>query len=122
MASATITLKDKSDANIVYTLVGQTANGALYKNATRPLTTPQTLEFQFLLGSPGSLGNDKVVIILRDSNADATGKVVTLQNRMEMSIPRSTAISTGRIEDMFAQNQALFVDANCEALADALVP
>lgn len=123
MASATITVKDKADANVVFTLVGQTANGALYKDATRSLALPRTLEFQFSLGAPGSLGNDRVTVILRNSvqNSD-TGKVSTIQAKLEVSIPRDSAVTTAMVEDIICHYQALTVDTNAEILADALVP
>jgi len=123
MASATITVVDKAGANVVYSLVGQTSNGALYKVATRSLNVPKTLEFQFSLGQPGSLGNDKVVVILKDSAANATtGLVKTLQVRMEISIPRDAAITTAMVEDNICHWQSLAADAIAEVLADAMVP
>ncbi len=123
MASATITLKDKADANIVYSLVGQTANGASYKDATRALSVPRTLDFQYVLGNPGSLGNDKLVITLKNSAANAdTGLVKTLQLKIEISVPRDSAITTAMVEDIICQLQALSVDANAEIIADAMVP
>ncbi len=123
MASATIVLKDKADANITYSLVGQTANGASYKDATRALSTPRTLDFQFVLGNPGSLGNDKLIVTLKNSAANAdTGLVKTLQLKIEISIPRDSAITTAMVEDIICQLQALCVDANAEILADAMVP
>jgi hypothetical protein len=123
MASASITLKTKADANVVYTLVGQTANGASYKDATRSLALPRTLDFQFVLGNPGSLGNDKIIVILKDSAENAaTGLVKTLQLKIEVSVPRDAAITTTMVEDILCQLQALSVDANAEYLADAIVP
>jgi hypothetical protein len=122
MASATITLKDKADANVVFSLVGQTADGALYRDATRSLALPRTLEFKFNLGQPGSLGNDKITVTIKNSVADSDGKVFTLQEKVELSIPRSTAVTTAMVEDIICHLQALSVEANAESLADALVP
>lgn len=123
MASATITLKDKADANVVFTLVGQTANGASYKVASRALSVPKTLDFEMKLGTPGSLGNDKIIITIKDSAANEdTGLVKTLVAKLEVSVPRDPAITTTMVEDIFCHFVPLFVDANAEALADGLVP
>lgn len=97
MASATIVVVDKAGANQTFSLVGQTSNGALYKDATRALSVPRTLEFQFALGAPGSLGNDKISVIIKNSAANAvTGLVKTLQLKLEISVPRDAAITTDR--------------------------
>lgn len=123
MASATIVVVDKAGANQTFTLVGQTANGALYKDATRSLSLPRTLEFQFVLGNPGSLGNDKIIVTIKNSVQNSTtGKVVTLQCRMELSIPRDAAITTAMVEDMICHWQSLAIDAISENLADGIVP
>jgi len=123
MASATQVVVNKAGANQTFSLVGQTATGALYKDATRSLAEPRTMEFQFNLGNPGSLGNDKISVIIKDSHANATtGKVVTLVCRMDISIPRDSAITTAMVEDIICHWQSLAVDANSEYLADAMVP
>lgn len=123
MASATITVKDKADNNVVFSLVGSTANGATYKVATRELSVPKTLEFEFRIGAPGSLGNDKVIVTLKDSvlNSD-TGLVKTAQLKLEVSIPRDAAITSNVVEDLICHLQALTVDTVAETLADAMVP
>lgn len=123
MASATIVVVNKAGENQTFSLVGQTANGALYKDATRSLAVPRTMEFKFDLGSPGSLGNDKISVIIRDSaQNETTGKVVTLQAKMELSVPRDAAITTAKVEDIICHWQSLAVDAIAESLADAMVP
>lgn len=123
MASATIVVVDKAGANQTFSLVGQTSNGALYKDATRGLSNPRTMEFQFNLGNPGSLGNDKVSVIIKDSHInETTGKVVTLVCRMDVSIPRDSAITSAMVEDIICHWQSLSVDATAEILADAMVP
>jgi hypothetical protein len=123
MASATITLKDKADANIVYTLVGQTDRGATYRNATRALGLPQSLSFSYNLGAPGALGNDRINITLRNSvqNGD-TGLVSTGSVSIQLSIPRDSAWTTTDTEDLLIQLQDLFADANAEDIADGITP
>lgn len=123
MASATLTLTDLADANVVFTLVGQTSNGASYKVATRSLQLPKTLDFQFNIGSPGSLGNDKLIVTLRDSAANATtGKVVTAQAKLEVSVPRDAAVTETIVQDLMAHFTSLLTDARIGNIYDGIVP
>lgn len=123
MASATITLKDEADANVVYTQVGQNETSALYKDATRELALPRTLRFQFKLGNPGAKGNDQIIMKLNNSVENATsGLVSTGSVSVVLSIPRDSAWTNQMSEDLLIQLQDLFADANSIALADGLVP
>jgi hypothetical protein len=123
MSSSSITVKTKADANVVLTLAGQTANGALYLDATRQLAVPKTLSFNYQVGAPGSRGNDKLSVTLKDSAANAiTGEVKTLQAKLEISVPRDAAITRTMVDEIICHFQALSVDAYAEAIAGALVP
>lgn len=123
MASSSITLKDKADANIVYTLVSQTENGAVYRNAARSLGLPQSLRFSTNIGAPGSKGNDRVNITLKNSvQNETTGLVSTGSVSIQLSIPRDSTFSVTDAEDLLVQLQDLFVDANAEDLVDGIVP
>lgn len=123
MPSATLTLHNRAGANVVYTLVGQTSNGAEYKDATRSLALPRTLSFQFILGTPGSLGNDKIVVTFRDTVQNATtGKVVTASAKLEMSAPRDSAMTETFLQDILCEAAHLLVDANVDLIVDGLVP
>lgn len=123
MASATLTLVDLADANVVFTLVGQTANGALYKVATRSLVLPKTLEFQYQLGAPGSLGNDKLIVIIRDTTQNSTtGKVVTSTARLELSVPRDASVTETVMSDLLAHYTSLLTDARIGNIVDGIVP
>lgn len=123
MASSSITLVDLADANVVFTLAGQSEKGAAYKVADRALNVPKTLDFQFNLGSPGSLGNDKLIVTLRDSvqNAD-TGKIVSAQVRVEVSVPRDSAITPTVVSDLLAHITSLFTDARIGNVVSGIVP
>lgn len=124
MASASITLKDKADANIVYTLVGNTDRGAAYRNAARALGLPQSLDVAFNIGNAGSKGNDRISITLRNTVVNSTtGLVSTGSVSIVLSIPRDTAAwSETDSEDLLIQLQDLFTDANAALFADAIVP
>lgn len=123
MASATLTLVDLADANVVFTLVGQTSNGATYKVATRSLSLPKTLDFQYQLGAPGSLGNDKLIVTIADSVANSTtGKVSTARAKLEMSVPRDSAVTETVISDLLAHFTSLLTDARIGNIVDGIVP
>jgi len=123
MASATHVVHTKADADETFTLASTTSTGAIYKVASRALSVPKTLEFKFELGNPGSLGNDKLSVIFRDSAANSTtGLVKTLQVKMEVSVPRDAAITTAMVEDNICHLANLLADAVAENIADAIVP
>lgn len=123
MASSPITLVNLADANQVYTLVGLKANGAAYKMADQELSTPRTLDFENKVGEPGSLGNDSVVVTLRDSRKnDDTGLVKTASLKLILSVPRDAAITNAIVVDMLCQMASLLSDANNAVIADAMVP
>jgi hypothetical protein len=123
MGSATITLKDKADADIVYTKVGETDKGATYRNASRTLGLPQSIGFSFQIGAPGAKGNDRINIVLKNSvvNSD-TGLVSTGSCSIQLSVPRDSEWTTTDSEDLLIQLQDLFTDANAALLADAITP
>lgn len=123
MASSTITLTDKADANIVYSFVGQTDKGSVYRNASRSLGLPQSLDFRYQIGNPGSKGNDRISVSLKNSvqNAD-TGLVSTGSVTIQLSIPRDSEWTQTDSEDLLIQLQDLFTDANAALIADGITP
>lgn len=123
MASATLTLLNRAGANVVYTLVGQTATGALYKDATRTLALPRTLEFQFTLGNPGSLSSDKLKVIFQDTVQNATsGKMYTLKDVVEITAPRDSAVTETFLQDILSQIASLLSSARIDNIIDGIVP
>lgn len=123
MASATITLKNLADANVVYSLVGSTATGALYKDVSRSLALPRTLEFQYNVGNPGAKGNDHLRIILKDTVQNSSTGIISVGSlSIDVSVPRDSAWTQTFTEDLMAALVPLFVDANCATIADAIVP
>lgn len=123
MPSATITLKTKADADVVMTLVGQTPTSAEYKLTSRSLSVPKTMTFKYQLGNPGSLGNDKVFVEIKDSAQNATtGLVKTLGAKLELSIPRDAAITVEMVEDILCHYTSLLTDTNAEKLAAGTTP
>lgn len=123
MASSSLTLNNLADVGVVFTLSGQSSDGALYKVATRSLSLPETLQFQYQLGSPGSLGNDKLIVTIADTTQNATtAKIVTTRLRMEVSVPRDAAATATTVNDLMAILASLLSDARLQNITAAVVP
>jgi len=123
MPSSSITLINKADANIVYNLVGAHAAGATFKDVDRSLALPRTLEFNYKIGQPGALGNDKLIITLKNAlNDTVLGKTVVAQASLEVSVPRAAVVTATVIEDLLCQFASLLTDANAEKINDGVVP
>lgn len=122
MASSTITLKDKADANVVYDLVGQTPTSAVYTNSDRTLGLPEKLTFTYKVGAPGSKGNDRIMCKLENCVEDGDGLVSTGSVTVTLSVPRNSAWTTTFSEDLLIQLQDLFTDANSAVIALAQTP
>lgn len=123
MASSTLALPNLADASITYTLVGQSNSGALYRDATRSLALPRTLEFKYNIGIPGAKGNDKVTVILRDTVQNGTtGLVSTSSASLTMSIARDDSWTETFSNDVLCQVAGLLSDANIAKLVDGLTP
>lgn len=125
MSASTIALADHSSADSTFTLAGATANGALYKDATRSLALPLSLQFAYNLGNPGSKSNDKLVTTIRNSAAHSTtGVVSTASIKVEISIPRDDdAHPAGSAEDLMAFVADLLGHSTWRTeIADGIVP
>lgn len=125
MASATHTLTENdTTTSIAYSLVGSNANGASYKNATRSLALPQTLDFSNSIGSPGSKGNDKLTITLKNSVENGTsGLVSTGSAKLIVSVPRDSAWTATDTADLLYQLHTLLdTAADNDSIADGIVP
>jgi hypothetical protein len=123
MASTTITLKDEADANISYDLVGQSPTGAVYRDSTRSLGLPRSLNFNFAVGAPGAKGNDRITCKLSNSVQNSeTGLVSTGSVTVVLSVPRDESWTIQMSQDMLIQLQDLFADASAITIAAAQVP
>jgi len=97
MAASTLAVKGHDLADVVVSggstvsmaLAAITPKGCIYKDTSRALILPNTVEFLFNIGPIGSKGNDKLIIQTRQTlaNTGATG-FVTGGCRLEMSAPR----------------------------------
>lgn len=106
-----------------FTLVSSTAVGALYRDLTRPLALPRTLEVQYSIGQPGQKGNDRATVKLSNSTLDELEAVRTATVTLGLSAPRNTlwaltdssaaigqlgeVLATAQVKDRIAQGAAI---------------
>jgi len=95
MSSASLTPYKNNSTTQAFTLVSNSATGALYSVASRSLATPYTVQITRKVGSPGALGNDHVFlkVSLSDPNS-TTGKIATGSATLDISIPRDVTTVT----------------------------
>lgn len=125
MASATYTLKEHDGVtDVVFSLVGNTADGAVYRVSSRALSLPQGMDIQMQIGNPGAKGNDHIKIIIRNVVRNATtGAVSTGSVTLDLSVPRDSAAWTDTdSQDLLAFVANFLTSGRRESLVDALVP
>lgn len=123
MASATIVVKNYADANVTFTAAGSTPTGAIYKDSTRALSLPRTLEFSYQIGNPGAKGNDRLTVTIKDSvQNSSTGLVSTGSIKVEVSVPRDATWTETMTKDLMAYLQDLFVNGTIDSIADGMIP
>lgn len=125
MSASVILLADDAAADVTFTLVSQTANGAFYKLVSRPLSEPLSLQFQYNIGAPGSKANDKLIVTVRDTKVNATTlEKCTGTIKVELSIPRDAdALGADFAEDLMSYIGDLLSHATWRGeIADAIVP
>lgn len=131
MASSAILIKGSSDlADVVVaggdslSLAFNTPKGAVYKLATRDLTTPLSMEFDFQIGAPGSKGNDRLII--RSSNSKlvtGTDVVTSCVAKLEVSVPRIGAWTKTEVANVISYlTSSIGLQATRSAIAAAMVP
>lgn len=125
MSSETHVLKEMDNTtDVTYTLAGQTDKGAQYRVSSRSLGLPQSLGFSFNIGNPGSKGNDKVTVALKNTvQNSSTGLVSTGSLTATLSIPRDSEWTDTDSQDLIHQLKELFVtDVTVIKLGDAVTP
>jgi len=124
MPSATLSLNGHDDTTAkVFTLVGNTAKGASFKDAARALALPLSLDVGLSIGAPGQLGNDRITISVKNAVLNSTTKKVSVGSvKLEVSIPRDDAWVDGTTEEILAYIAHLLVSANRVKIADGTVP
>lgn len=125
MPSATLTAVTLADENVVFSQAGTSVSGGSFKDITRPLGQPQTLEFAYKIGKPGALGNDHLNIVICNTVPAAAGNtptVVTGRVTVDVSVPRDSGWTETMTNDLLAELASLLSDANIATISDALVP
>lgn len=125
MASASYTIKEfDGTTDVVFSLVGNTNVGAEYRNATRALSLPQSMEFAIQIGAPSAKGNDHLKMTIKDTRLNSTtGLVSTGSVTVDVSVPRDADAWTDTdSKDLLAFVRNMFTDARIVSLIDGLVP
>jgi len=124
MPASTIVLHDHASANTTFTLVGATSKGATYRDSTRSLSLPRSLDFQYNIGVPGSKANDKLVVVSRDTVINSnTGLVSTGSCKIEISVPRDSAWTANSTKDVMSFISGLLSSAQWSGeIAEGMVP
>jgi len=109
-APATLSWLEHSEtAGKVCTLINTTPDGAIYRDLTRSLSLPFSVEFQYKIGAPGAKQNDHMIVLVKDSVVNSTtGVVSTASMRMDLSIPRDTTWTTTMSENILSGLGYLF--------------
>lgn len=123
MASASYTLDKLDNTTTVFTLVGNTIDGAEYRDSSRSLGLPQSVKITTKVGNPGAKGNDHVIVVISNVIQNSvTGAVSTGSVTMDLSVPRDAEFTDTMSKDLLAYLQSFLSDARIANLADALVP
>jgi len=131
MASSTLLVKGRTMADCVpaggttLSLASQSPTGAYYVDPAGTLKLPFKVTFDFKIGTPGSLGADKLTVLIQNAAEDATTKVVNvLSAKLEITVPRvGPAWSSNSVQDILAQVASICgVSATRVAISEALVP
>jgi len=124
MPLATIVLNDHDSTDITLTLIGQTAAGGEYRDVSRALAAPLSLQFNNKIGPVNSKASDKLVVSLRDVRINTeTSQAFLNQARTEITVSRDPQNPATAVEDMLAMLADLFGNANFRAeIANGMLP
>jgi len=126
MPSSTIALDNLANESQTYTLVGSSDRGATFKVATRALSQPKQLVFDYSkVGQPGSLGNDKLTVTMSNTVENSAGvspAYLTGQAVVTVSIPRGPGWTVTNSNDLLAELASLLSDARLQSIVEAIVP
>lgn len=122
--SALELLKPNGTDHTDYLLVGSTAKGASYKDPSRSLALPLTLDVSVLSGPVGSKGNDHVKVKLASAivGAGTSAPVVVGSVTLDISIPRDANWTDSMMLDLLANLRDYLDNGNITFLVDGIVP
>jgi len=116
--------KPNGTDHTTFMMVGSSNKGAMYKDATRSLALPLTLEVAVTTGNPGAKGNDHVKVKIASSVAGAgtSVPVVTGSVTLDISLPRDANWTDTHALDILSYLRDYLENANIAFLVDAIVP
>jgi len=119
MPSSSLSLYDNAQTPVAttYALAGATAMSALWRDTSRVLSLPNTVEMTVKQSPSGSKANDKVIIQLRDVRADSTNQLMTGLIRIELSVPKNADWTEKATEDLLVHVAHLLNDNSLSACA-----
>lgn len=108
---ATLTLKNRLDANVTYVRLNGDDKGSLYTRSDKPVGEPTNLVIANTMAPAGYNGNDKILVKHTVVKVNAsTGKVEVGTKTSTMSVPRTW--SNDEILDLIAADKSFLVEAN----------
>lgn len=124
MPLSSIVLDDHDSTHITLTLIGQTVSGGEYRDVTRALAAPLSLQFNYKIGPTNSKASDKLVVSLRDVRINTeTSQAFLNQVRSEVTVSRDPQNPATAVEDLLALIADLFGNANFRAeIANGMLP
>lgn len=99
MASSNLQPYRNNSNQETFVLANQSASGATYKVASRPLSQPYQISIERKLSAAGSNANDRVILkSLRTELNESTGKLATMSVKCEISIPKDDSVITKTVQ------------------------
>jgi len=113
MSSSSLTLAHSSSSTTLFALVGDNAAGSRYLVGGRLLTTPYTIEISRKLATPGSVGNDHIILkASRTQMNNATGKYGTSSVTVDLSMTRVVdTVTQAQCEELLGVIASLLNDS-----------
>lgn len=122
MASTTVALNNASAVANTFTLMGQSASKAEYIDTDYSLASPLTLTVNHTIAPVGSVANDRHQVTVRQVVIDANGKPFTASIKVDISLPRTSAITELLQRDLNAYVVNYLTDARFQSLMDGITP
>lgn len=121
---ATFTVK-KADGttDVVYSLQGNSSDGASYIDATSSLSAPRMVKVSHALKPIGSTGSDRHTVLAQAVVLDANNLPQTMSASLTWTIPRSSVVTDTLSKDVLAALvNYLALTGVKDALIDGIIP
>lgn len=121
---ATFTVK-KADGttDVVYSLQGNSNDGASYIDATSSLSAPRMVKVSHALKPIGSTGSDRHTVLAQAVVLDANNLPQTMSASLTWTIPRSSVVTDTLSKDVLAAlTNYLALTGVKDALIDGIIP